>query len=233
MISHKSVIIDIRAITNIEDVLFNLQRLDSELVKLNFEQFILFNKSYQTVTHLIHQAVNDGHFKNPEFIEKFIVNFANYYFEAINNTSNGDELSAPWVKLCDYSNIKSAPLFISLMLGANAHINYDLPQVLSKMMQTESPTDFLGDISKINRILMKSGYQIIELFEEKNKFLNFLKNRLIFAYYRPAMYTILYWRVRTWRNYEKLKKNSTAMQSITKRSIKIADRLLCVARTLS
>ncbi len=233
MTRHKSELIDISKITSIDDVLFSLRGLDHKLTELNFEQFSLFNKSYQIVTHLIHTGVNDDYFKNPKFIESFIVNFASYYFEAVNRVNNGNKLSAPWAKLNDYADIKSAPVFISLMLGANAHINYDLPQVLNKMMKNENTADFLSDIVKINRILMKSGRQIIDLFEEKNKHLNFLKKRLVFTYYHPAMYTILYWRFRAWRNYEMLNKNNSALSPITKRSLKIASRLLGLAKVLS
>jgi hypothetical protein len=177
--------------------------------------------------------MKDGYSKNPKFIERFIVSFADYYFCVINSANSGDELSPPWAKLNDYAKIKSAPVFISLMLGANAHINNDLPQVLNKMMQNKNTSNLLGDLVKIDRILIKSGRQIIDLFDEKSKFLNFLKRRLIFTYYRPAMYTILYWRIRAWRNYEMLKKNSSAMPPITKRSVIISNRLLRFAKILS
>ncbi len=233
MTNRKLALVDVLTINTIDDVLINLQSLDDQFNQLNLDQFILFNKSYQVVTRLIQQSIDDDYFKNPKFIESFIVNFAGYYFEAVNNANSNDKLSAPWSKLNDYANIESAPVFISLMLGANAHINYDLPQVLNKMMQDENATNFLGDIVKINRILMKSGRQIIDLFEEKNKHLNFLKKRLIFTYYHPAMYTILYWRFRAWRHYEMLKKDSSMMPSITKRSVKIANRLLRAAKILS
>ncbi len=232
MADPKSILVNIHSIANIEDVITTLQQLDNKLVELGLHQFMLFNQSYQIVTHLIQQRVNDDYFKNPIFIEKFIVNFASYYFKAVNNAMDGNELSPPWSKLNDYAKIKSAPVFISLMLGANVHINNDLPRVLKEMMQDESMRNLFSDILKIDRILMKSGRQIIDLFEENNKFLDFLKRRLIFTYYRPAMYTILHWRVQAWRHYGMLKRDDRVSASITKRSLKIANRLLFIARFL-
>ena len=226
-------VIDTSTITTVVGVLAQLMQLDSQLNSLELDQFKLFNRAYQVVTRSMVQAIKDDYFKNPEVIEKFMVTFADYYFKAVSGTMSGAvDVAPPWLKLNDYATNRSAPVFISLMLGANAHINNDLPQALKILMQQEQAKDLVGDLLKIDKLLMKSGKEIIGLFEEKNRFLDFLKRRFQFLYYRPAMYTIRYWRIIAWKNYQKLAKDDAAQAYITDRSVKIANRLLFVARML-
>ncbi len=233
MTSRKLDFIDIRKITAIDDVLSNLRQLDSRLSELGLDQFKLFNKAYQVVTRSIQQAIKENYFNNPEFIEKFIVSFAGCYFKVTNDIVNKNHnVPMPWSKLNEYATNKSLPVFISLMLGANAHISYDLPQVLKKLMQKESTEELLKDVFKIDRLLMKSGREIIGLFEESNKILNFLKCRFQFMYYRPVMYKILGWRISAWKSYRKLKKDHTSVANIETRSTRIANRLLRLSAVL-
>jgi hypothetical protein len=227
-------LVDTSQITTMKDVEDTLLDLDGRLAAEHLTQFLLFNRAYRIVTHLIQQGIQERHFDNPVFIEKFIVQFAGYYFAAVNDTTRSSPaLSAPWSKLNEYAKNPSAPIFISLMLSANAHINNDLPQVLRTMMKDEDVEGMLKDIIKLDHLLMKSGKQIIVAFDERNTFLNTLKNRLQFTYYRPAMYTILYWRVKAWTNFKALKDDAAVMPSITNRSIKIANRLLGLSSILA
>jgi len=234
MAVHKPAFIHETHLDTIKDVVNELQRLDKLLADTDLHQYQLFNGAYFMITSAVQRSVTEDYFKNPKFIEKFIVTFASYYFTAINDTvSDSSELSVPWSKLNDYAKQKSAPKFVSLLLGANAHINNDLPQVLKTLMEKENTEDLLSDIVKIDKLLMESGKQIIGTFDETNKIVDLLKRHFQFMYYRPAMYTIRYWRIIAWKNYRKLKKEQTAMQKITRRSIKIANRWLVVSKALS
>ena len=119
------------------------------------------------------------------------------------------------------------------MLGANAHINNDLPKVLKSLTQDKDTENLLFDIVKIDKLLTKSGKEIIGSFEEPNKLLNYLKIHFQFLYYRPVMYTILYRQIVAWKNYRKLKKEPSYMKNINKRSMKIANRWLKLSRLLT
>jgi len=234
MAGHEPNFTDIDKITSLKDVVGELVYLNIHLEKIGLNQFKLFNSSYYIVTTSVQQAIEDNYFDNPEFIEKFIVAFARYYFKAVIDTEKKSlDLSLPWLKVNEYATNKSAPKFISLMLGASAHINNDLPQVLNTLMQNEDTEALLSDIVKIDKLLMESGKEIIKTFEETNKVLSFLKRNFQFMYYRPAMYTIRYWRIIAWKNYRKLKKQPSYIQSITNRSVKIANRWLKLSGVLS
>lgn len=225
--------INIAAVKSFNNVLAEIKLLDTNLKLSNMMQFKLFNDSYRVVTGHIQHAAKNKHFDNPKFIEKFTVTFATYYFKAVNETlTSSKNLTTSWATL-NKLNIKSSPKFISLLMGANAHINNDLPQVLIRLMEKESTNDLLNDVVKIDKLLMLSGKEIIGLFDEPNNKLNFLKRNVKFIYYRPIMYMILYWRVIAWRNYRKIKKNNATLTRVDKRSNKIANRFLRIAKLLA
>ncbi len=226
-------LINIASIKSFKNVQMQIILLDENLQSENMSQFRLFNDAYQVITNHIQQAAQNKNFENPKFIEKFTVTFATYYFKAVNDTLTGSkDLTTSWATL-NKLNLKSSPKFISLLMGANAHINNDLPQVLIRLMEKEETDDLLNDVVKIDKLLMLSGKEIIGLFEEPNLKLNFLKRNVKFIYYRPIMYMILYWRVIAWRNYRKIKKNNATLTRVNKRSNKIANRFLRIAKLLA
>ncbi|MEO5948787.1 MAG: DUF5995 family protein [Candidatus Saccharimonas sp.] len=234
MVKNSTGLIQIAHIASAPDVLNELQRLDRELVTRGLKQFSLFNHAYVIVTMRIADAMRADYFKEPSLIEPFIVIFVRYYFEALNDVVN-DTLnpSSPWLKMNEYAKIHSAPVFMSLLIGANAHINHDLPIALKEFVDTRGDDHSLTDLAKLSKILMRSGIEITDSFDEPNKFYDFLKRRLRFTYYRPAMYTILAWRLVAWRNYRRLQSSEAAISHISRRSLKIAKRLLHIARILS
>ncbi len=129
------------------------------------------------------------------------------------------ELPAAWQMANKASEYKTAPNFIFLLMGANAHINHDLPLALLKIMGGKEPVGLVKDIFKIDRLLMKSGREIAGTFEESNQLLDLLKRHLFFLYYRPVMYMVLYWRIKAWRNYKSIKKDGIKNSAYAKTSI--------------
>jgi hypothetical protein len=221
------------AIKSFKTINSELERLDKTFNKGQLQQFELFNTAYTIVTVAIQQASQNGYFDNPEFIEEFSVCFAKYYFNAVNDSlSSKSDLPTAWA-LVSKKSPKYSPRFIFLLLGANAHINHDLPLVLLKMMGKEKTDDLLNDVLKIDELLMKNGRQIIAAFNEPNQFLDFLKRHFIFLYYRPIMYLILYWRIRAWHDYRELKETGLKNSPYTKRSVRIARVLLSLYSLLS
>ena len=225
--------IDTTELTSFEAVLAELDRLDGQLRRQQFDQFIVFNKAYSVVTDAIKTAAEGGYFKNPKFIEAFSAAFAQYYFQAINDTVAGNpELPIAWAKVNQTADRK-VPAFIPLLMGANAHINHDLPLTLLELMNGQKTDELLRDVLKIDKLLMGAGREIVKTFEEPNKRLDFLRRRLQFLYYRPIMYLILSWRIGAWRSYKVIKKNGRDASRYEKKSIKTADRLLKLGQLLS
>lgn len=223
-------LIKIDKIKSFDTVLNELAKLDTLLTKNRMKQLLIFNRAYSVITKAIKTAVDDNYFENPQFIEKFSVNFARYYFKALNETASSSKyLPTAWSQLNKAAKYKSTPTFIFLLMGANAHINHDLPLALLELMDKEETDDLLKDVIKIDKLLMKGGRDIIGLFDESNKILDFLKRHFMFVYYRPTMYLILYWRIKAWRDYKSIKKVGRENSGYQKKSITIANRFLKLA----
>jgi hypothetical protein len=184
-----------------------LRKLQDDLPRQGLDQFTVFNTAYYIVTKNIQEAAADNYFEHPEFIQTLTTHFAEYYFRAIRQTkNNSSKLPAAWARLNAHG---SDPAFMALLLGANAHINHDLPNALLDVMPQNQEFLYMADVKKVSKLLMKSGKQIITSFDEPNRFHDALKRHCQFLYYRPIMYTILYWRIRAWRAYGRLKTATT------------------------
>lgn len=225
-------LITIPAITSFDNVLEALLRLETKLAPHNLAQLQTFNTAYAIITRAIKDATADDYFKKPLFIEQFTVCFASYYFQAINDMVTGSSnLPVAWAMLRDVGETDAIPLSITLLMGANAHINHDLPVAMASFLSTH--TDYsLRDARKVDRILMKSGKQIIPAFTESPKLLDTLKYRLRLLYYRPVMYSILIWRIVAWRNYRTIARQASAKDTHIARSVKIANRLFKLGKVV-
>ncbi len=199
-------LLDIDKITSLETITKELERLKYVLTKNEMRQLLIFHNAYLVVTSNIQKASKEGYFDNPKFIEELTISFACYYFQVVNQTKDDIELPKAWDTLNKAAQKKATPNFILLLLGANAHINHDLILVLTKLREDKETGNLLQDFIKMDKILMKSGREIIATFSEPSKQLDFLKRRVIFMYYRPVMYMIRFWRLRAWTHYLYIKR---------------------------
>lgn len=195
-------------------------------------QFAIFNNAYLIVTSNIEQAARTHKFDDSKFIERFTVNFAHYYFRSLNASLQHTHQVDAWIALDTAGQRKNTPHFILLLLGANAHINHDLPLVLEELMKHETSDDSLRDLIKIDSILMSSGKDIIRLFDEPNKVLHFIKRHFSFMYYQPTMYMIRFWRIRAWTRYRAIKRKGLRDSNYARGSAIIARRLLFLGKCM-
>jgi hypothetical protein len=223
---------DLAAISSIDDVLWKLDQLNRHLNDTPLEKLITFNKAYSVITSAIQAASVEQYFNNPKDIEVFTVCFARYYFAVINDILSGKEVVPAWSRLVETSANRQRLNFISLLMGANAHINYDLPLTLREMIDGGHNRGLVKDLAKIDRLIMKSGREILESFNETNKFVAFIKNHFRFIYLKPVMYIVLYWRIIAWRNYKLLKNNRIDALKLSKHSTKIFKYLDFLGRHL-
>lgn len=225
---------DIAKITSIEAVLQKLRALDRQLIDNHLSEYIPFNKAYYVVTMAIKKASDDNYFDNQAFIEKFSVCFAVYYFQAVNDCLDSQPgLATAWMKMRQSVNHKVTPNFILLLMGANAHINHDLPLALLDVMDQQKTDELLKDIVRIDQLLTKSCNDILATFDETGRLADFIKRHLKFLYLRPVMYMVLYWRFRAWRACRAMQKGHSAGNGFKKRSAKTAKRLLRLGNYLS
>jgi hypothetical protein len=98
-----------------------------------------FLGTYQRTTLAVGTAVDEGLFEDPEWVEQWDVAFAELYLAALDAHLAGGTPSRPW-RLAFDAPADLPPLRL-VLLGINAHVNYDLPQALLAVIPDEDFAD--------------------------------------------------------------------------------------------
>jgi hypothetical protein len=101
------------------------QRLDSVPAGSSRKHFL---GTYLRTTMAIGEAIHDGVFEDPDWVERLDVVFADLYLDAYHLHLAAAPVPRPWRLAFDASS-DLQPLR-HVLLGINAHINFDLPQAL-------------------------------------------------------------------------------------------------------
>ena len=90
-----------------------------------------FHATYLRTTRAVRDALNAGRFGDLDWVERWDVAFASRYLDALQADSAGQPVPGPWaVAFRTARQQPAAPALRHVLLGMNAHINYDLPQAL-------------------------------------------------------------------------------------------------------
>jgi len=113
------------------------ERLDG----LSPEQAYLreFLGTYQRTTLAVGKAVDAGEFEDPDWVERWDVAFAELYVDALDAHLGEGTPSRPWRLAFDAA--RDLPALRHVLLGINAHVNYDLPQALLAVISDDDFTD--------------------------------------------------------------------------------------------
>jgi Family of unknown function (DUF5995) len=99
----------------------------------------LFLGMYMRTTQAVGAAVDTGSFEDPEWVERWDVVFAELYLGAHDADAAGDTAKVPRPWRVAFAAPPDLPALRHVLLGINAHVNYDLPQA---MLAVISPDDF-------------------------------------------------------------------------------------------
>jgi hypothetical protein len=99
-------------------------------------------------------AVNKGEFQDAEWVTRLIHHFADYYFKALDAyDSSAGNPPAVWRLTHDAALDPKTKVLQNLLLGVNAHINYDLAQAVTDLLESE-----WQDLSKKEREARYNDY---------------------------------------------------------------------------
>jgi hypothetical protein len=87
-----------------------------------------FHATYQRTTIAVAEALKQGGFTDPDWVERWDVVFADLYLDALADAQAGRRPPRPWE--IAFHAPAGLPALRHVLLGMNAHINYDLPQAL-------------------------------------------------------------------------------------------------------
>ena len=98
-----------------------------------------FHATYQRTTIAVAGEIKRGGFSDAEWVERWDVAFADLYLEALEASLAARRPARPWD--IAFSAPADLPALRHVLLGMNAHINYDLPQSLLAVITDEQFDD--------------------------------------------------------------------------------------------
>lgn len=135
-----------------DDTLENFEKTIEWCLK-NRNRNLFFAALYRTVTLKVHHAISAGLFEDNERMSRFVQHFSNYYFEAFRLYTKGElKESNPWYKVFS-EGTKKKILVQHMLLGVNAHINYDLANTCNAISPGSNIISLVNDFVTINNIL--------------------------------------------------------------------------------
>jgi len=101
-----------------------------------------FLGTYLRTTVAVGKAVEDGAFEDPDWVARWDAVFAEFYLDAHDaDLAGSGAVPRPWRLAFDAPD--RLPALRHVLLGINAHVNYDLPQA---MLAVISPADFTDPV---------------------------------------------------------------------------------------
>jgi hypothetical protein len=113
------------------------QRLDA--LPPSLEHRKVFLGTYRRTTIAVGKAVAAARFEDPDWVEAWDVAFAELYIDAHDADRDGRPVPRPWRLAFDAP--ADLPALRLVLLGINAHVNYDLPQALLAVISDEDFAD--------------------------------------------------------------------------------------------
>jgi len=101
-----------------------------------------FLSTYRRTTLAVAREIERGGFLDGEWVERWDVAFADLYLGPLADDLDGRAVPGPWGVAFGFSRDNpGAPALRHLLLGMNAHINFDLPQALLAVITDEEFED--------------------------------------------------------------------------------------------
>jgi len=124
------------------DIATVVAAMDARLVRMPPERAAqrLFLQTYRRTTVAVGKAIADARFEDPEWVEGWDVVFADLYLAALDlDLAGSPDVPRPWRLAFDAP--AALPPLRHVLLGINAHINYDLPQALLSVISDQEFAD--------------------------------------------------------------------------------------------
>ena len=134
-----------------------------------------FPALYARVTDRIQTAAAEGRFDDPKRMEEFANAFARWYVRA-----RTGETAVPgcWRAAFDVTGDSRLMIVQHLLLGINAHVNHDLPQVVVERAPASGDlTDLRADFDAVNDILAETIPSVLASLGAVSRWVNVVASR--------------------------------------------------------
>ena len=111
---------------DIQSLILHFDRVKVQLLKNKQPNLIPFHDTYFLITKSVFSKLGTGFFENDENMTSFVLSFAKFYFDALDQYFKGESVSSAWQFMFNQCERNHLPRFVYLLLGVHAHINQDL-----------------------------------------------------------------------------------------------------------
>ena len=125
-----------------KDIAEVVAAMDARLVQMPPDRSAqrVFLDTYRRTTIAVGKAVEDAQFEDPDWVQRWDAAFAELYLAALDlDLAGSPDVPRPWRLAFDAP--ATLPALRHVLLGINAHINYDLPQALLAVISDEEFAD--------------------------------------------------------------------------------------------
>jgi hypothetical protein len=97
----------------------------------------IFLRCYAMMTANMLRALENQRFEDQDWVGRLLHRFADYYFSALACFDCGEDVPPVWRDVHETTAAKDLHVLQCLLLGVNAHINYDLVLTLHELLAPE------------------------------------------------------------------------------------------------
>lgn len=97
----------------------------------------IFLSCYRLMTGNMLKAIEDGQFYDAEWVNRLLHRFSDYYFDGVSAFESGQNTPAVWKQVHEATRDRDLFRIQYMLLGINAHINYDLVLSIHDLLQPE------------------------------------------------------------------------------------------------
>ena len=153
-----------------------LTELDQVILRARNEKSRLgyFATLYRNVTLKVKQGIAAGFFEDGARMEKFDVTFAGRYLTALENYRTRQNTSRCWIAAFETANKWSPIILQQLLIGMNAHINFDLGIAAQTVAPGSELASLETDFNRINDILASMVVKVRSDVEEVSPWIKLL-----------------------------------------------------------
>lgn len=137
---------------NIDDVILILDRIIAKY-RDRGSRLAFFPALYRAVTLRVRTGLEGGRFEDRARMDRLDTKFANRYFSALEQWESGQETHRAWWAAFEAHGRSDTMILQHLLLGMNAHINFDLPIAALEAAAPTPLPELKSDFMAINAIL--------------------------------------------------------------------------------
>lgn len=192
---------------NLPDLILHFEKVKIKLEELNQQNLIPFHDTYLLITKTVAGKIRTGYFENDGDMSLFVISFARFYFDALDQYFKGQSCSVAWMNMFSLCKQNQLPRFAYLLLGVHAHINHDLSQCVRNAGFADS---FKKDYLAINAIIEGKLAEAITQIDEKSLVLKRILKMSLFIYKVPVHQIIVLCRNLAWEKSQQVDKLALA-----------------------